>query len=85
MNSPADSSLSSTVQNDVETLRSILDLEPLEINLFRGFNGKSNAKRVFGGQVVAQALVAARRTVEEEGSDISGVLPMRRSTYRRVS
>jgi len=66
MNSPADSSLSSTVQNDVETLRSILDLEQLEINLFRGFNGKSNAKRVFGGQVVAQALVAARRTVEAD-------------------
>lgn len=66
MNSPADSSLSSTVQNDVETLRSILDLEQLEINLFRGLNGKSNAKRVFGGQVVAQALVAARRTVEAD-------------------
>lgn len=66
MNSPADSSSSSTVQNDVETLRSILDLEQLEINLFRGFNGKSNAKRVFGGQVVAQALVAARRTVEAD-------------------
>lgn len=66
MNSPADSSLSSTVQNDVDTLRSILDLEQLEINLFRGLNGKSNAKRVFGGQVVAQALVAARRTVEAD-------------------
>lgn len=52
--------------SDVETLLGILDLEPLEINLFRGRSGSPGGGRVFGGQVVAQALVAARRTVETE-------------------
>ncbi|MFS8036477.1 acyl-CoA thioesterase II [Xanthobacter sp. AM11] len=52
--------------SDVETLLGILDLEPLEINLFRGRSGSPGGGRVFGGQVVAQALVAARRTVEAE-------------------
>ncbi|MGQ3676099.1 acyl-CoA thioesterase II [Xanthobacter sp. TB0139] len=46
-------------------LLSILDLEPLEINLFRGRSVGMVTKRVFGGQVIAQSLVAAQRTVEE--------------------
>ncbi|MFG1464075.1 acyl-CoA thioesterase II [Xanthobacter sp. DSM 24535] len=50
--------------NDVEALLNILDLEPLEINLFRGRSGTPGGGRVFGGQVVAQALVAAQRTVD---------------------
>lgn len=45
-------------------LSKILDLEQLEVNLFRGFSPKNSQKRVFGGQVVGQALVAATRTVE---------------------
>jgi len=48
----------------IETLLSILDLEPLEQNLFRGLSPQSNWQRVFGGQVIGQALVAAARTVE---------------------
>lgn len=45
-------------------LTTILDLEQLELNLFRGRNGRPDGRRrVFGGQVIAQALVAARRTV----------------------
>ncbi|MFG1397529.1 acyl-CoA thioesterase II [Roseixanthobacter pseudopolyaromaticivorans] len=52
--------------NDVEALLNILDLEPLEINLFRGRSGSPGGGRVFGGQVVAQALVAAQRTVDIE-------------------
>lgn len=48
----------------VETLLSILDLERLEVNLFRGRSPLVGWKRVYGGQVVAQALVAANRTVE---------------------
>lgn len=44
----------------------ILDLEPLEINLFRGRSASPDGGRVFGGQVLAQALVAARRTVPED-------------------
>lgn len=42
----------------------LLDLEPLEVNIYRGRNRDLGTPRVFGGQVFAQALVAARRTVE---------------------
>src|SRR3977135_249079 len=41
-----------------------LDLESLELNLFRGQSSDLGGKSVFGGQVVGQALVAAARTVE---------------------
>ena len=41
-----------------------LDLEPLEVNLFRGLSPQVGWQRVFGGQVIAQAMVAAQRTVE---------------------
>ena len=49
----------------VENLLDILDLEPLEHNLFRGRSPQVGWQRVFGGQVIGQALVAASRTVEE--------------------
>lgn len=45
-------------------LVSILDLEQLERNLFRGRSPQTGWQRVFGGQVIGQALVAACRTVE---------------------
>jgi acyl-CoA thioesterase-2 len=45
-------------------LAKILDIEQLELNLFRGFSPSTEKGRVFGGQVVGQALVAAARTVE---------------------
>jgi acyl-CoA thioesterase-2 len=48
----------------LEQLLSILDLEPLEVNLFRGLSPQVGWQRVFGGQVIGQALVAACRTVE---------------------
>jgi acyl-CoA thioesterase-2 len=48
----------------VQDLLSILDLEQLDLNLFRGRSPQSSWQRVFGGQVIAQALVAAMRTVE---------------------
>ena len=47
----------------VENLIAILDLEPLEHNLFRGRGPTEGWQRVFGGQVIGQALVAASRTV----------------------
>jgi acyl-CoA thioesterase II len=47
----------------LETLLSILDLEALEENLFRGLSPQVGWQRVFGGQVIGQALVAANRTV----------------------
>jgi len=48
----------------VENLLATLDLEQLEVNLFRGRSPQSSWQRVFGGQVIGQALVAALRTVE---------------------
>ena len=47
-------------------LLQLLDLEPIEVNIYRGRNRDIGSSRVFGGQVLAQALVAAQRTVEEE-------------------
>jgi acyl-CoA thioesterase II len=49
----------------VQELVEILNLEPLELNLFRGRSPQSRWQRVFGGQVIGQALVAACRTVDE--------------------
>ena len=48
----------------VEALLAILDLEPLEHNLFRGRSPEDSWQRVFGGQVIGQALIAATRTVD---------------------
>jgi acyl-CoA thioesterase-2 len=48
----------------ITDLVAILDLEPLEVNLFRGRSPQTGWQRVFGGQVIGQALVAALRTVE---------------------
>ncbi len=45
-------------------LTKLLDIEKLEINLFRAYSPKAGPARIFGGQVVGQALVAATRTVE---------------------
>lgn len=52
-------------QTALGALIDILDLEPLENNLFRGISPKEGWQRVYGGQVLGQALVAATRTVEE--------------------
>jgi acyl-CoA thioesterase II len=51
---------------DVQDLLNLLDLEPLEFNIFRGRSRDIGSGRVFGGQVLAQALVAAQRTVDED-------------------
>ena len=51
----------------VAELVDLLDLETLEDNVFRGRNPPESwpfRTRVFGGQVLAQALVAAQRTVD---------------------
>jgi acyl-CoA thioesterase II len=48
----------------VDALLKTLDLEQLEQNLFRGVSPQVGWQRVFGGQVIGQALVAATRTVE---------------------
>ena len=48
----------------LDELVRLLDLEPIEVNLFRGRSPQDDRQRVFGGQVAGQALVAAGRTVE---------------------
>ncbi len=48
----------------VQDLLSVLDLETLDVNLFRGRSPQVGWQRVFGGQVIGQALVAAVRTVD---------------------
>jgi acyl-CoA thioesterase II len=48
----------------MQELLSILDLERLEHNLFRGRSPQTAWQRVFGGQTIGQALVAAQRTVD---------------------
>src|SRR4051794_33520515 len=57
--------------NDTDTgadqskqLLNVLALEPIELNLFRGSNEDRLGGRLFGGQVLAQALRAAANTVE---------------------
>ncbi len=51
----------------LDELLEILDLESIEVNVFRGRSPDENRQRVFGGQVAGQALVAASRTVDEPG------------------
>jgi acyl-CoA thioesterase II len=46
-------------------LLELLELEPLEVNLFRGTSRDIGSPQVFGGQVLGQALSAAAATVEE--------------------
>ena len=55
-------------QPAVDRLISLLDLERIEENIFRGVSPPESPVRVFGGQVAGQALVAAGRTVPLERS-----------------
>ncbi|MEN3929576.1 acyl-CoA thioesterase II [Microvirga sp. W0021] len=52
--------------NSVDELLSILKLEQLELNLYRGQSPQVGWQRVFGGQVVSQSLVAATHTVNSQ-------------------
>jgi acyl-CoA thioesterase-2 len=53
-------------QDAVDDLVKLLDLEPIEVNIFRGTSPDEDRQRIFGGQVAGQALVAAARTVEPD-------------------
>ncbi|MEO0753643.1 MAG: acyl-CoA thioesterase II [Pseudomonadota bacterium] len=54
------------MSDPVTDLLDLLDLERLELDLFRGESpDEATSQRVFGGQVIAQALAAAYRTVED--------------------
>jgi acyl-CoA thioesterase II len=50
----------------LQDLLELLDLEPIEHDIYRGRNRDIGSGRVYGGQVLAQALVAAQRTVEAD-------------------
>jgi acyl-CoA thioesterase-2 len=52
----------------LDQLLAILDIETLEENLFRGVSPQVGWQRVFGGQVIGQALVAAYRTVQNRSA-----------------
>jgi len=52
------------VSDALDFLVKLLDIEPIEVNIFRGVSPDESRQRVFGGQVAAQALMAAGRTVE---------------------
>lgn len=52
-------------KNTTEELLSLMELESLEVNLFRGESRDIGTPRVFGGQVLAQSIIAASRTLDE--------------------
>ena len=56
--------MSETV-NTTEELLQLMNLENLEVNLFRGESRDIGTPQVFGGQVLAQSVIAASRTVDE--------------------
>lgn len=52
----------------VNKLLQLLDLELIEVNIFRGRSPQDSWQRVFGGQVLGQALVAATHTVDKRSA-----------------
>lgn len=50
----------------LQQLIKLLDLEVIEVNIFRGVSPDEDRQRVFGGQVAGQALIAASRTVDDK-------------------
>ena len=54
------------MSEELKQLLDILNLEKIDTNLYRGVTPKTNSKRVFGGQVFAQAMRAAQDTVDSE-------------------
>ncbi|NHD17058.1 MULTISPECIES: acyl-CoA thioesterase II [unclassified Actinopolyspora] len=63
---PVDASGMPHGQPVLDRLVALLDLEPIEENIFRGVSPAESPVRVFGGQVAGQALVAAGRTVPSD-------------------
>lgn len=54
------------MEKSLKDIIEILDLEEIERNHYRGLSPKEGWQRVYGGQVIGQALVAASRTVDED-------------------
>jgi acyl-CoA thioesterase II len=57
-------SVGSAGQQALDDVVRLLDIETIEVNVFRGVSPSDRQQRVFGGQVAGQALVAAARTVD---------------------
>ncbi|MEO0883923.1 MAG: acyl-CoA thioesterase II [Pseudomonadota bacterium] len=53
-----------TDQDPLEIVLDLLKVERLEVDLFRGRSPDETSQRVFGGQVIGQALMSAYQTVE---------------------
>lgn len=54
------------MSEQLDALLEILDLEQVEENLFRGYHPINRERRLYGGQIIAQALMAAARTVSAD-------------------
>ncbi len=54
------------MKQQLAELLDLLDLEQIEINMFRGISPSEGWQRTYGGQVIGQALVAASWTVEDQ-------------------
>src|SRR3954470_11927349 len=54
------------MSSQTKDLLTLLELEQLEVNLFRGASRDIGSAQVFGGQVLGQALTAASRTVDAD-------------------
>ena len=63
------------MSDSLDDLLDLLDLEQIEVNLFRGRSPDETRQRVFGGQVAAQALVAAGRTVKRKTGRCTRCMP----------
>jgi len=57
--------MSDDATSALDAVVDLLDLETIEVNIFRGVSPPDRETRVFGGQVAGQALVAAARTIPE--------------------
>ncbi len=57
-------------QQPLTDLITLLNVEQIEVNIFRGRSPDENRQRVFGGQVAGQALVSAARTIDQVGRDV---------------
>jgi acyl-CoA thioesterase-2 len=60
------------VTQALDDLIALLDLEAIEVNIFRGSSPDEKRQRVFGGLVAGQALVAAGRTVDDRTTNDAG-------------
>lgn len=50
--------------SDFDELDRVLNLEAIELDMYRGYTDPARTHRIYGGQVVGQALSAAYRTID---------------------